>query len=357
MENHRTTWGSRITRREFLGVAVSATAFSVAPRYALGGPGDPDVKDASWYEDIQSENLMGLVRGLQRSAVHDGPGIRTLVYMKGCPLRCLWCSSPETLKPYPEILHIKPNCNRCGRCVEACPRGLITLPEGEGIRIERELCTSCGQCVEACPQQALELVGDHMTVEELFREVDKDRPIYRRSDGGVTVGGGEATMQPEFVTAFLKKCQQHYIHTAIETCGYVKWEHWRRILEHLDLVYIDVKHMDPSVHRRLTGVPNELILGNVRRASAIRPTIIRTPIVPGYNGSDENVLATARFAAGLGENLLRYELLPYHEFGLPTYSQLGIEYGLAHVKPPGDDRMKKLKELVESCGVEAQIGG
>ncbi len=168
---------------------------------------------------------------MQRFAIHDGPGIRTLVYMKGCPLTCLWCSTPQSQKNTFEVLHIELHCKKCGRCVEACPVEVITLSEEEGVQIDRELCNGCGQCVEDCPNQALELLGKYMTVEELFREVDKDSPFYRRSNGGVTVGGGEPTMQHEFVAAFLKRCKQRYIHTAMETCGYVKWEHLEKLIE------------------------------------------------------------------------------------------------------------------------------
>ena len=302
-------------------------------------------------------DVKGLVNGIQRFAIHDGPGIRTLVYMKGCPIRCPWCSSPQTQKASFEILHIELNCKKCGRCVEVCPLQVITLSEEEGWKINRELCTDCGDCVDACSYQALELVGKWMTVEELFQEVNKESPFYRRSNGGVTVGGGEPTMQPEFVTEFLKRCKQSYIHTAIETCGYVKWEHLEKILEYVDLVYIDIKHMDTIVHRELTGVSNEIILENAGRASAIRPTIIRIPTVPGYNDSDENMLDTARFAIELGENLKRIELLPYHEFGTQTYSRLGMEFQLTDVEPPSHDHMQRLKKIVESCGVIAQIGG
>ena len=277
--------------------------------------------------------------------------------MKGCPLNCLWCSTPQTQKATLEILHIELHCVACGRCVETCPIDVITLSEAEGIKIDREHCTLCGLCVEACPNQALELVGSEMTVDELFREVEKDSPFYRRSNGGVTMGGGEATMQHEFVTRFLKKCTQHYIHTAIETCGYVKWEHLEKLLEHLDLVYFDIKHMDPLVHKELTGVSNERILENAGRVSAVRPLIIRIPVVPGYSDSDDNILATARFAAELGEYFERIELLPYHKFGSQTYSRLGREYALEDVDPPGDDQMERLKEIVESCGVSCQIGG
>lgn len=303
------------------------------------------------------KELVGLIYGLQRFAIHDGPGIRTLVYMKGCPLACLWCSSPHTQKMGLEVLHNEVNCKRCGRCIEACQLGLITRSEESGIDIDRALCTSCGDCVEACPNQAMELMGKYMTVDELFREVDKDSPFYRRSNGGVTVGGGEPAMQHEFVTAFLKKCKQHYIHTAIETCGYTKTEIFEKLLEHLDLVYIDVKYMDPRVHKEITGVSNALILENVKRACATHPVIIRIPTVPGISDSDDNILDTVRFAKKLGKNLLRIELLPYHKFGTQTYSRIGREYQLKDVEPPGEDHMKRLGEIIESCGVKVQIGG
>jgi pyruvate formate lyase activating enzyme len=277
--------------------------------------------------------------------------------MKGCPLKCLWCSTPQTQKRAFEILHIEIHCQKCGRCVEVCPVDAVTLSEYEGVRIDEKRCTHCRKCVDACPHQALEFAGEYMTIEELFKEVDKDSPFYRRSNGGVTMGGGEATMQHEYVTAFLKKCRQRYIHTAIETCGYVEWEHFEKMLEHLDLVHMDIKHMDSSVHKAITGVPNERILENARKTADIRPLIIRIPVVPGYNDSYENILATARFAAELGEHFMRIELLPYHKFGTQTYSRLGKEYELEDVEPPTDGHMNQLKLIVESCGVEVQIGG
>jgi pyruvate formate lyase activating enzyme len=200
-------------------------------------------------------------------------------------------------------------------------------------------------------------MGKLVTVEELFREVDKDSPFYRRSHGGVTVGGGEPTMQHEFVTQFLKMCKQHYIHTAMETCGYVPWEHLKNILEFVDLLYFDVKHMDAKTHKEITGVSNERILENARRASTMRPMIIRIPTIPGCNDSDGNILDTAVFAKELGSNLIRIELLPYHKFGTQTYGRIGREYLLKDVEPPSESDMIRLKKIIESCGVKAQIGG
>jgi pyruvate formate lyase activating enzyme len=306
---------------------------------------------------IRLEELRGLVCGVQKFAIHDGPGIRTLVYMKGCPIRCLWCSTPQSQRRRLDLLHVETQCQRCGRCVEACPIGAIMLSEEEGIQIDRVLCNSCAECVTACPNQALELVGTYVTVDELFREVQKDSPFYRRSNGGVTVGGGEPTMQHEFVAAFLDKCQRHYMHTAIETCGYARWEHLDALVRHVDLAYFDIKHMDPEAHKELTGASNELILDNARRVAAMRPMIIRIPTVPGCNDSDDNILDTATFAAGLGENLQRIELLPYHKFGTQTYGRLGMDYELTDVEPPSDEHMRRLKAIIESCGVKAQIGG
>jgi pyruvate formate lyase activating enzyme len=277
--------------------------------------------------------------------------------MKGCPLTCLWCSTPQTQERAFEILHIETHCQACGRCQEICPIDAITFSEEEGVKIDRKQCTYCSDCIEACPNQALEFVGNYMTVEQLYKEVEKDSPFYRRSGGGVTVGGGEPTMQYTFVYQFLKKCKQHYLHTAIETCGFVEWEQLEKLLEHLDLVYIDIKHMDAAVHEELTGVSNELILENTRKVADMRPLIIRIPTVPGYNDSDDDILATARFATELGKYFERIELLPYHRFGSQTYSRLGREYELADVNPPSDDHMKRLKEIIESCGVRAQIGG
>ena len=299
----------------------------------------------------------GLITSVERFALHDGPGIRTLVFAKGCPMRCLWCSSPQTQRRTPEILYRDARCDRCRDCLGACPAEAMSCSEAEGVRIDREACTGCGECVEACPKEALELVGRQVSSEELVGEVLRDGPFYRRSGGGITLGGGEPTLQHEFVLEFLERCKRQNLHTVMETCAFVSWRRLEELLAYLDLVYLDIKHMDSAVHETLTGVPNRSILENAEQVSMLRPLIVRIPVVPGHNDSDDNILLTAEFARSLGGNLNRIELLPYHGLGVQTYAELGREYELPDVRPPDDRRMERLKGIVESLGVSAQIGG
>jgi len=299
--------------------------------------------------------LQGIVCSMERFATHDGPGIRTLVYMKGCPLSCVWCSSPHTQEREPEILFNGMRCQRNGACFTDCPENAIHLSEQEQLLIDRTRCNTCGVCLDVCTNRAFEITGETMTVDALFREVEKDSSFYRRSNGGVTVGGGELTVQSKFVTAFLKKCKDQYIHTAIETCGFSKWSQLHAILEYVDLLFFDIKHMDEEKHCKLTGVPNQPILENARKAAQICSMIVRIPVVPGCNDSDDNIKATARFAAQLGDGFQRIELLPYHQLGMHRYIQLGKDYQLPETPTPDDDHMNRLKALVISEGVDAEI--
>ena len=303
----------------------------------------------------------GLVFNIQRYAIHDGSGVRTLVFMKGCPLGCKWCSNPEGQKSHPEIGFMAARCvgaEICrARCVEACPEKSITLSrEGEPV-IDRGSCAHCRECSEACYYGALELIGREMTLEEVLAEVEKDRAFYRRSGGGLTVGGGEPLMQAEFVTHLLKACQERHLHTAVETTGFGSRRHLEGLLEHVDLVYFDIKHMDPVRHKDLTGVPNQPALENIRALVSTRQryeVIIRITTIPGLNDSEENISASARFAAELG--CQKIELVPYHKLGVGKYAQYGMEYRLGDVESPTKERMERLRRLVEGFGLKEMTG-
>lgn len=300
----------------------------------------------------------GLIHKIERASLHDGPGIRTLVIMKGCPLRCLWCSSPYTQATKPEVLYIASQCTGCGRCIDACPENAITRSaDGTLLQTDRSLCTGCGTCIAACVNGARQISGRYYSVDELLHEVEKDAAFYRRSGGGVTVGGGEPTMQADFVAEFLKQCRGLLIHTAMETCALTSWEKMALLIEQLDLVYIDLKHMDDTLHRQWTGASNQGILNNIRRAAETNQIILRIPLVPGFNDSPENISASADFAKELGKNLLRIELLPYHQFGMHTYTELERDYEIESIEPPTEEHIENLRDIVRAKGVVAEIGG
>ncbi|HPJ93978.1 MAG TPA: glycyl-radical enzyme activating protein [Deltaproteobacteria bacterium] len=303
-------------------------------------------------------NPQGFIHAIERFSIHDGPGIRTLVIMKGCPLSCRWCSSPHTQSPKPEILHIKTRCQGCGRCLAACKNGAISTDVVKAlVKTDRSRCIGCGHCILTCPNRAREISGRYYTTEELFREVKKDAAIYRRSGGGITVGGGEPTMQAEFVLEFLSLCRSYLFHTAMETSAHTPWEKLSSLLSCLDLVCIDVKHMRKNRHREWTGVSNNLILQNIKRAAKIIPLILRVPIIPGFNDTEENISETACFARNLGSNLLRLELLPYHRYGIHKYEELDRAYTIESLKPPSDEHLTTLRDIVRSAGIDCELGG
>jgi pyruvate formate lyase activating enzyme len=256
------------------------------------------------------------------------------------------------------LLYISRHCRGCGNCIPACPVKAIGYTH-DGLQVEtnRSLCSNCGSCVAGCPNHAREIAGRHYTAEELFQEIGKDATYYRRSGGGVTVGGGESTLQADFIGEFLKICRDHYIHTVMETSAFVTWERLAPLLAHLDLLYVDLKQMDKKRHMELTGVPNHLILANVKRAAHVCPMIVRIPVIPGLNDSADNILATARFTRDLGDKVLRLELLPYHPFGIHSYGELGRNYALGEIQSPSDDHMEALRDIARSTGIQVEIGG
>ncbi len=304
-------------------------------------------------EEIEKTTNEGIVLNLQRFSVHDGPGIRTLVFMKGCPLRCLWCSNPESQTVGFQLGFIESRCVGCGKCIEVCPVKAIKRLEDGRIYNNRALCTNCGKCVEVCLYEAREIAGKESAIEKLVKEVEEDRDFYANSGGGVTVGGGEPLIQHGFVREFLKRCQDRWLHTAMETCGHSPWEHLEKVLEYVDYLFYDIKHMDPVIHREITGVSNELILGNIEKiiANRIVPAIvIRIPVIPGLNDSEANIESTAKFISGLGP-VKGIELLPYHRLGNSKYDQFGMKYKLDELRAPCEDHMQKLNSIIESFGL------
>lgn len=301
----------------------------------------------------------GLIFHIIHGSFVDGYGIRTTVFLKGCPLRCVWCCNPEGQIGDPEIKFTSSQCDGCGRCVPICPTNAIQVglkPGDDKINIDRQLCTACGKCIEVCYTGALDYFGRLMTVDEVSDIVKKDEQFYRAGVGGVTIGGGEPTFQPLFTRALLKKCKENYIHTAVDTCGYTSTSDGLKVLEEVDLLLYDLKGIDPKQHRENTGVSNKLILDNLSHlASMGKPIIIRLPIIPGYNDSAENIKSTAEFLPRL-RSVERVDLMAYHEYGAIKYKQLGRKYKL-QIQPLSQERLNNIKDIFERHGLNVQLGG
>jgi len=296
----------------------------------------------------------GLIFNIQRYSLHDGPGIRSTVFMKGCPLSCRWCSNPESWNPYPEILARDAKCVRCGKCEQVCPAGAITIGPEER-KIDRSRCTLCLECAEVCPAEAITVTGRYATLDEVAKEVESDRLFYEHSGGGVTVSGGEALLQWEFVSQLLKACKEKGLHTTLDTCGYSPWVRLKNVLDYADLVLFDIKHMDPDQHRKGTKKTNSLILRNAERIAAKKVRLwLRVPLIPGYNDSRENIEKTAQFGLKIGAE--KTSILPFHEWGIPKYEQLGRRYTFRRIEPADDKHVQRIQEFIEASGLHATIG-
>lgn len=297
----------------------------------------------------------GLVFNIQRYSIHDGPGIRTVVFVKGCPLHCVWCDNPEGQKSRPELVLFTDRCFACSSCVEACPRSALLDVKGT-IEILRNRCDLCGDCVRVCSSGALQQIGRTMTVREVIQEVEKDQTFYEVSGGGVTVSGGEPTTHQRFVEALLSVAQERGISTALETCGQTNWSVLKRLLKYTDLVLYDIKAMDKSLHKRLVGTSNAKILSNAARAAECRPMIVRVPVVPGINDNEENIRAVATFARRL-RGVKEVHLLPYHRLGESKYPRLNMNYKIQGLASPSDALMQDLKDIMVGYGFMVRIGG
>lgn len=291
----------------------------------------------------------GCVFNIQHFSVHDGPGIRTIVFLKGCPLSCRWCSNPESQNMMPEVAYNPNKCigwTECFRCGNVCPTGAVRQEASGKISIDREKCTSCFACVEACPSKALHRFGDMMGVDEVLKAVERDSAFYSRSGGGLTISGGEPLVQADFTINLLKEAKRRRINAAIETCGATEWPRLEEACSYLNSLLFDIKSIDPVKHKEFTGADNAVILQNLRNIRKSFPQLeilVRTPLIPGFNDTEAEIAAIIDFISDLD---VGYELLSYHRMGLSKYQFLDREYPMGEVKLE-EERAKELTEYAK----------
>jgi len=296
-----------------------------------------------------------LVFNIVHSSFVDGWGIRTTIFLKGCPLRCLWCCNPEGQKRTPELKVAAADCNGCGNCVSACELGALRIVN-EKVSVDRSKCTGCGACCDICDLEALGIFGQWYTPKEIFEEIKKDIAYYQNSGGGVTIGGGEATLYPEFCLELIRLCHEENIKVAVDTCGYVTDPMGMEVLRQADLLLFDIKGLYNENHKRNTGVSNDVILANLRALDAAGTEfIVRMPLIPGHNDSKEELQAAAELLQSL-HGLKRLDLLPYHTYGKSKYEELDMDYPLDCDLIP-ENRQEEILAYFRSFGLPAQVGG
>ena len=302
----------------------------------------------------QAPELTATIFDIQRFSVHDGPGIRTTVFFKGCNLRCAWCHNPESLRPTPEVMVYPDKCVGCGACAKACAIGAPRFDEN-GPAIDRARCTGCLACAGVCFSGALSAAGKAMSVSQVLDVVRRDVPFYESSGGGMTISGGEALLQSEFAAELLHRARTEGIHTTVDTALAVSWEHVAKVLPHTDLFLVDIKAAGSALHRRLTGIGNERILKNLRRLVGLGAQVwVRIPLVPGAAGDEAELAAIARILADI-PGIQRIELLNFHRMGEGKYRALGMEYAAAELNPISAKRVNEMARVFEDAGIETLV--
>ena len=298
----------------------------------------------------------GIVFNIQQFCVNDGPGIRTTVFLKGCPLRCAWCHNPESHKRAAEVSYLERKCIGCGECAEACAKNAHKFDGGEHT-LDREVCVSCGECVDKCPTSAIEMMGKEMSVDDVISEVLRDKVFYESSGGGITLSGGEPLMQPDFAEAILAAAKKEGIHTAIETCGYADGSVIAGIAEQVDLFLYDIKLCDSAAHKEYTGVSNERIIENLRLIDSLgKPIILRCPIIPDVNDNEGHFCGIAALADSL-INLLAIEIEPYHPLGNDKHLSLGHTDGGQLFRTPERDEVEHwIKQISKKTAITVRRG-
>lgn len=292
---------------------------------------------------------------IQKYSVHDGPGIRTTVFLKGCPLQCQWCHNPEGIDPKPVLLFNGKKCIQCGACVSQCPEGALDRTAGE-VTVAQDKCTRCGLCHEACPTEALQLSGGYTSTEAVMEEVLKDRVFYEESGGGVTFSGGEPMLQAEALKELLIQAKKNGIHTAVDTSGFAPWEAFEAVRSHVDIFLYDVKHMCNDAHEKYTGVANSGILSNLERLSRAGARIwVRIPVIPDVNDDESHAHQLGRMLSSL--NIQQVHLLPYHNYAGSKYHQLGMRNAYESQRPLSKDSLEGMKAIIENYGCAVKIGG
>ncbi|MDD4516656.1 glycyl-radical enzyme activating protein [Massilibacteroides sp.] len=302
---------------------------------------------------------MALIFDIKRYAINDGPGIRITIFMKGCPLSCVWCHNPEGIRVSPEKLYTKKKCIGCKSCVDACPHQALMLTP-DGIVTNEELCTLCGKCVDVCPTKAMEMSGTNYSVDQLMQEIVKETAFMDQSSGGVTFCGGEPLMHPDMLLDLLYRCGEEGIHRVVDTTLYAKPEVVNKVLDNCEMFLIDLKHMDSEKHRQFCGVPNERILSNIKMISeGGADFFIRIPLIEGVNADEENIKRSAEFLSSISWERKTVNLLPYHDIGKNKHEKLGTLYNRRAISmsTPSEEIQERTISIFKEYGIHALIGG